>query len=835
MTVTAIPFLPGINREVTNYSGKGGYWDCDKVRFRSGFPEKIGGYSNAFPGATFNGVARTFWNWKTYLGDNLVALGTNQQYVILNPNPSVAGGYEFIDISPVQATTTINSPSLGTPFSTISGQAAIVVTDASYTPYVGQYVSFSCAGVISLNNITLYNNSYGPGSTPQYGPFEIIAVNSSTTYTIATPGQIANASGNGAGYAGSITISYKFTPGTAIASVYQGWGSGGWGLGGWGVGGYSTSPLHLWSQGNFGNDLIAGVRNGGLYYWTYVQGSYPSMVSMTSKANSITKTTQTVTAGGSAVSSFTVANSQGIDYGALVTLNTASGITTNGTSNIPANTYVNASPNYTGYTTITVSNPVTVNIGDTINFSYAGQTAPSEVGQILVSTLNQFVICLGATPYNPQTFSQNFNPLLVRWSDQSLPYEWTPATYNQAGSQVLSSGSYIVGGLVTRQEILIWTDKAVFSMQYVGAGFVFSFTLLMDNISLISPNAAITVNGGVYWMGNDKFYIYNGSVAPLPCSVRKFIFSNINKSQSDQIVCGQNEPFNEIWWHYPSKNSNNNDRYVVYNYLENIWHYGSMNRTAWLQSSLQPYPMAILSVKNSYLYTALTNSSSNTYLAVYDGSTYPFSGTLLLDGNNSSAEYISYFGVSNLSGYWVFNNVVRGVNGPLNTITNTPKAHAIYTQVQYVSPNQIVYHEVGTDDLTGGTDNPAPIQSYLQTSDIDLNGGDHFGYMWRMLPDFTFYGSTSYAPQVFLTVNPRVNSGSAYMTGGDIDNSTDSTVTSTQQPPTPPSTYPVEQYTGEIFCRVRGRQMNFNISSLGTGVAWQLGTMRFDIRPDGRR
>ena len=166
------------------------------------------------------------------------------------------------------------------------------------------------------------------------------------------------------------------------------------------------------------------------------------------------------------------------------------------------------------------NNAVTLAAGDPVNFSYSGQTAPTQVNQVIVSSTYQFVVALGSTPYNPQTFNQPFNPMLVRWSDQSIPYEWTPATYNQSGEQTLAAGSYIVGGISTRQENLIWTDRALYSMQYVGAPFVFSFTLMMDNISIASPYAMITVNGVTYWMGVDKFYMYNGTVTPLPCSVQ---------------------------------------------------------------------------------------------------------------------------------------------------------------------------------------------------------------------------------------------------------------------------------------------------------------------------
>jgi hypothetical protein len=329
----------------------------------------------------------------------------------------------------------------------------------------------------------------------------------------------------------------------------------------------------------------------------------------------------------------------------------------------------------------------------------------------------------------------------------------------------------------------------------------------------------ITVNGATYWMGADKFYAYNGTVVPLPCSVRKYIFSNINQSQAQQIICGQNEQFNEIWWFYPSTNSLVNDSYVIYNYLDATWYYGSMNRTAWLQTSSQTYPLAVYSVQNSYLSAAIT--ASTTSISLLNASSYPSSGTVLID-----SEQISYTGVTTTS----LTGCTRGVN---NT---TAASHAAYAAVQSYTYNQILSHENGIDDASSnvaGVTNP--ITTYLQTSDFDINGGDHFGYVWRFLPDFTFQGSTAATPQIYLTLNPRNSSGAAYMTGGDIGNVADSTVTNTQAAPLPPNTSPVEQYTGVIYTRIRGRQMNFKVQSSAIGVTWQMGVNRIDMRPDGRR
>lgn len=320
--------------------------------------------------------------------------------------------------------------------------------------------------------------------------------------------------------------------------------------------------------------------------------------------------------------------------------------------------------------------------------------------------------------------------MLVRWSEQENPYEWVPAATNQSGEFRLSSGSYILAARNTRQEILVWTDSAIYSMQYLGPPYVWGFTILQDNITLLGPNTVITANNVTYWMGSDKFYFYDGRVQTLPCSLRTFVFRRLNKDQAWQSHVGYNEEFNEIWWFYPSTGSTVVDSYVIYNILEVSWYYGTLGRTAWLHSGLRDYPFA--------------------------------------------ADY----------------------------------------------NNRLLYHESSIDDEA--TDTPLPIHAYIQTSDFDINDGHNFGFVWRILPDLTFAGSSAANPSVTLTVKPRVNSGTAY---GAADSPS---VTRT-------ASFPVEQFTGQVYTRIRGRQMAFRIDSTDLGVQWQLGSPRLDIRPDGRR
>lgn len=863
MPIVKIEFKPGLNREVTNYANTGGFYDANNVRFRTGNPEKIGGWTPF--DVAFNGVARTLWYWQTSTGYSLIAMGTNQKYYIeaggsggtfndITPTTTRASAITFattngsnlvtvLDNTSVTLGTFVNFPSTTVGGLTISGlyeiinlptlstQATTAASGAAGTAtisFAAQAFAVPAGSTVTVSGVTPtgYNGTYTVTASTTSSVSFVNATTGAQTiagtiqFTVAGYQILASANATSTAVGGSSTPTYDLNAGNAVASASgNGWGVPPYGTGGWGGGGASAAiPLRLWSQANFGDNLVFAQNNGGLYYWEF-NTSYPDALPMggistvTTAPTQKTKTVQTVVNAVSASTTFVVANSQGIDYGALVT-----------GSGVSPGTYVSASPTYTGYVNVTVTSAVTLTAGQQVTFSYSGQTAPTQVGSVIVSTTNQFVIALGSTPYNPATFTQSFSPMLVRWSDQSLPYEWTPATYNQSGEQPLSLGSYIVCGLSTRQENLIWTDRALYSMQYVGAPFVFSFNLMMDNISIISPNAMISVGGATYWMGADKFYLYNGTVVPLPCSVRHYVFNYINQSQASQIICGQNEQYNEIWWFYPSTSSLVNDSYVIYNYIDSTWYYGSMNRTAWLQTSLQTYPLAVYSVQNSYLSAAI--DSSVTTVPLLTASSYPSSGTVQI-----GSEQISYTGVTSTS----LTGCTRGVN------STTAASHIIYTPVQSYTYNQILNHENGVDDASANVQYttgspPAPVTSYLQTSDFDINGGDHFGYVWRFLPDFTFEGSTSgTTPQIFLTMNPRNNSGLAYMTGGDIGDVPDSTVTNTQPAPLPPNTTPVEQYTGAVYTRIRGRQMNFKIQSNGVGVTWQMGVMRFDVRPDGRR
>ena len=351
---------------------------------------------------------------------------------------------------------------------------------------------------------------------------------------------------------------------------------------------------------------------------------------------------------------------------------------------------------------------------------------------VFVSDIYRFVFAFGCNDYT--TTEQN--PMLVRWSDQEDATNWTPSVTTQAGSLTLSHGSEIVTVMQTRQELFVITDSAAYSIQYLGTPYVWSAQLLGDNVSIQGQNAAAIASGVIYWMGVDKFYKYDGRIQTLRCDLRQYIFNDINQQQAAQIYAGTNEGFNEVWWFYCSSESNVIDRYVVYNYLEDIWYYGTMGRTAWLDTNILSYPLA----------------------ATYD--------------------------------------------------------------------NTLVYHENGLDDNTTGT--ALPINSYITSSEFDIEEGHNFGFIWRILPDITFRGSTTASPQVTMTLLPLKNSGSGYTNPPSVGGSDSGAVTRT-------AVVPIEQFTQYVYVRVRGRQLSFKVESNQLGATWQLGAPRIDIKLDGRR
>ena len=705
MSLKKFLLKPGVNRENTRYTTEGGWYEGDKIRFRQGNPEKIGGWTQ-FSFSTFLGVCRSLWNWVTLAAENLVGVGTNLKFYILK-------GSALYDITPIRKTITLSDP-----FTATDNSSIISVYEVAHGCVTGDFVTYSGAGIAGLGgNIT---------SSVLTGTFQV-SVQDEDNYTI-TVGATANTTDvAGSPGGGTVVAQYEVNTGPSYQVPLVGWGAGGWGLGTWGNGQSDSSSLQLWNQYNFGENLLYGPRGQGLYYWNANLGYSPIQITITIDTPGLI----TLPIG------FSIPNGTALTFNSTGALPTGLTVgqpyfvvnSTGGTFNVSDSingTPIDTTGSQSGLQYISPRGVDIADVGDS--------DAPLFQNYLIVSDTSRFVLVFGTNDYG-QTY---LDPMLIRWSDQEDPYTWTPAITNQAGSLRLSHGSKIISAIQTRQEIITFTDSSVYSLQYVGAPYVWTSQLLGDNISIASPNAATIASGVVYWMGAGKFYKYDGRVQTMNCDLRRYVFEDFNNLQYEQVYAGTNEQFNEVWWFYCSKDSVVSDKYVVYNYLENLWYYGTMGRTAWLNSGLLPHPIA---------------------------ATYNY---------------------------------------------------------------ELVQHEDGVDAYDLGV--RTAINAYISSSEFDIDDGHNFGFIWRIVPDLTFAGSSSDSgtgsiptPQVTMTLYPLQNSGSG------VGRSASAAVIKSV------SYNITEEFTGQIYTRVRGRQLIFQISSDQVGTTWQLGAPRLDIRQDGRR
>ena len=560
-------FRPGVNRENTRYHNEGGWYESDKVRFRQGMPEKIGGWTQYSP-SKFLGVCRLLWNWVTLSNINFVAVGTNLKFY-------VTYGNLYFDITPIRVTTTLPN----NPFVTVSGSSTVKVNATAHGAVVNDFVTYTGATTVAGLNL---NNQ-----------FKITNIIDANSYNFTANG-IANTSVPGGGGGASVVAAYQMNTGPEIQVPYTGWGSGTWGTGTWGIGSGIKNNLQLWNAYNYGENLLFGPRGGGIYYW----------VAGTGVANVNTRGVALNTTGGTV----TITNSATTSVPALIT----SSVTLPNNSSIQLGVTGGSLP--TGLSTLTTYYVVNV-LGTAFNLSLTQGGTPISTSSngsgtfsisllmdvplfqnlIQVSDSSNFIIAFGANNYGAVVQ----DPMLIRWSDQQNTQVWYPDITNQAGSVRLSHGSQIITAVQTRQEIVTFTDQAVYSLQYLGPPYVWGLQLLSENTSIIGPNAAVLASGVVYWMGVDKFYMYDGRIQTLNCDLRRFIFQNINQYQNQQVYCSTVEGFNEVWWFYVSGTGTQINSYVVYNYLEKSWYYGTMGRTAWLDTTLQASPIA--ATYNGYL------------------------------------------------------------------------------------------------------------------------------------------------------------------------------------------------------------------------------------------
>jgi len=703
MPLTKLQFNPGINREITGYANEGGWFNCDKIRFRQGFPEKIGGWVK-FSQQSLLGTTRAIHPWTALDGDEYIGFGTSLKYYVF-------GGSVFNDITPIRATSTAGAVTFAVGSTTLSagmtasdtslsltsstnfpltggvikidseimsyssrsgttllgltrgisgttaashstsatvGSATIQVTQASNGVVVDDFVTFSGAASLGGNmTATVLNQEYQVTGVLSANVFTISARTVSTISSIVVDGAIvqtyvfSTSSDSGAGGASTVGT-YQINTGLETSVAGTGWGAGPWSRGGWGSAADTTVPgaqLRIWSHDNYGENLIFNVRDGGVYYWD---------------------------------------------------------------KDIA---FVRAVPIYT---------------------IVGAQSAPQVAKQVMISDNDRHVIAFGCDDeFNPGVM----DPLLIRFSSQENFLEWRTLPTTTAGSLRIGSGSTVIQAVETKQQILIFTDSSLHSMQYLGPPFTFGINMLSDSISIAGPNVAVAAGESVFWMGQGEFYAYNGVVSQLPCTVKDYVFSDINIGQLDKVYSGVNPNFGEVWWFYPSLNSNENDRYVIYNYQQNIWYIGTLVRTAWTHRNTGIYPVA--AGTDGYIYIQESGND--------DGSTYP----------------------------------------------------------------------------------PTAVNAYVESSGQDIGDGDQFAFMWRMIPDITFRNSTG-SPMATFTIK------SSNFPGADFSQSDSRVVAKT-------SSIPVEQFTNQVYIRIRGRSFAFRVESSDLGSAWRVGIPRIDVKTDGKR
>ena len=808
MPLQKLVLKPGINRESTTYANEGGFFESEKIRFRSGYPEKIGGWTNLATSTggvvnTYNGVNRNMTNWVTLNYSNLNAIGTNQKYYVEN------GGL-YHDVTPLTAASPVSLAS--NPFTTTSGSKQVLVTASAHGISPGTWVTFS--GATAAGGLTLN------------GEFEAISTPTGNTFTIISP---TAASSTATGGGAVVIANFQIAAGNATYSTGNGWGAGPWNAVIFGTGSSTLSStitaaatsIAVVDASGFTNPAGTIVIESEIITYTGITTN-----TFTGCTRATDESMATIHLAGVTVQQYSSETSGDSAYGWGDASATANSIGTQlrlwSADNFGEDLILaprGGAIYYWDVDTSTYARAVTLTSLATTANATNGPYTPTTTLAIIASDVQRFVIAFGSNPYVPGNSATTFDPMIVRWSDQEDAYTWVPAATNQSGEYKLAGGSTIVTARTAKQEILIWTDAALFTMQYIGPPYVWGFNLLMDNTSIISPNAIASVNNQTFWMGTDKFYVYTGRVDTLNCTVWQYVFNDINIDQKYQIVSGTNEKYSEVWWFYPSANSPVNDRYVIYNHMEKIWYYGTMNRTAWLDSPIRDFPMGAQSVQNSFLAVPITSVTA-TSLTLINGYSYPNSGTLVID-----SEYISYTAHDSADG----NTLTGCTRGAVNPVTGSPTTaatHVQYSAVTFLTPNQVMFHENGTDDYSGVA--PAAINAYIQTSDFDIGDGHNFGLVSRMLPDLTFDGSTVAAPKVNLSVRPRQNSGTNYGVGNSPAVTSGNNYALAQN-------YVVQLFTGQVYTRIRGRQMAFKIESTEIGVAWQLGTTRIDVRPDGRR
>jgi hypothetical protein len=604
MPLQKLQFRPGVVRDLTGYTNEGGWRDCNLVRFRNGFPETVGGWQK-YTSSTFLGTCRSMLNWIALNGANYLGVGTNLKFYIEE-------GGQFFDITPLRSTVTLTNP-----FTATNGSSVITVADVAHGCDDGDFVTFSGATGLGGNITASVLNR----------EFEITFVTvDSYTITVSATANATDASGSPGG--GTVTTAYQINTGLDTQVGGTGWGAGTWSRGTWGSAATVSvgNSLRLWSQDNYGEDLLMCVRNGGIYYWDATSGTGVRAVTLASLSS------------------------------------------------------------------------------DT--------TTPTLGAQIMLSDRDRHVIVFGAN--NGTSTAQD--PLLIRFSSQEDPYTWAPTATNTAGDLRLGSGSLIVRAIETKREILVFTDLALYSMQYLGPPYTFGIQQLAANITLNGYNSIAAVDDTVFWMGKDGFYVYAGQTKSLQCPILNYVFNDYNADQSDKVYAAVNSEFNEVTWFYPSASSEENDKYVTYNYVDGAWTFGTLARTAWIDRGVRLYPLA--TSPDSYLY--------NHEFGTDDGSTNPSTG---LNAYIESAPV----DIGDGDKFSFVRRLIPDVN--FFNATNNPTLDMVLKTQNYPGSNYVA----GSDSSVTRTAT-VPIDQYTQVRDIRLRGrsvvlrveSDRVGTRWSL-------------------------------------------------------------------------------------------------------
>ena len=719
MALKKLVFTPGINRDITNYANQGGWWACDKIRFRKGFPEKIGGWTpiNFDP---YVGNCRAILPYGTTDGATLIAFGTNAKVYVL-------AGTNLTDVTPLRATLT--SPATDNCFETTDTSTTVIVNITGHGASTGDFVTFSGSSAVGGVPAGDLNKEHEIVRVLNGNQFEII---------VATAATSTVAAGGGA----SISAAFQISIGYGSSTYGYGWGAGTWGRGTWGSGAATpvNVPERILFLDKFNNDFVWNIQDGEVYYWQYDAPLSNRSIPMVNLplAKAVPQQVGEVMFAPSghllAMSCTEYAENKTAGY-AIVS------ITRTGTT-----------------ATLTTATPHGLDPLDWVILS--GQAPQAYQGEFRIIDTPTTTTFTFALPYDPGTsattvgtyesveYNGPYDPLLIRWANVDpnvgpVPEYWKPEVTNTAGFLRLKQGSKIISGFRTRQEVLIFTDTALSTLQFLATEEVFGIQEISNAINIMGPNVVAEANNIVFWMGNDKFFMYDGRVNTLPCTLKQYVFDDMNRDQGNLFFAGINGEFNEVIWFYCSSNAVRIDRYVIYNYQEDIWYYGNLNRSAWADSSVINYPLA-------------------------------------------------------------------------------------------ASTGYIYQHEDGIDDGQPKGAAPLPINAYIQSADMAIEDGDNFILTKRVIPDVNFTTSlttnpvtgAAITPEVQMTVGVRNFPGAVNSTTNVAGNTLTRDVITTAT---------IDQYTNQVFVRARGRQMNFKIASSDVGVQWELGAVRVDFRPDGRR